>query len=622
MTSSAYRFLGSIKLAVPLLATIVGILIWATIYESQVGSALVQQAIYKSPWFGALMFMLAVNLGVSAISRYPWKGTRKIGFALAHLGLIVLIAGSAAVIHLSVEGMLFLRTDQGANNLVRVDGERLDVVTPDQRSVQAELQIKPDNTTVPNRIAGLTILGYEENTIRTVSFEEGAAVDNPAVRVSLKSDRMGQLAERWLAASPTMYRQQRLGPAQLEMVVADSASEVAQWLTPPEKPTAGRFGALSITFTNTFTNESDTEETSIDIESRLNQSVVIAPNTTLTLVNFWPDFRLDGQNQPTSASQELRNPAVQLDVSGSTPSGETIQERWFVFANGDFEPVRTVLSGDALDLDIRYAVQPQTQQNLFRVIAAPDGQFFYTAQSSTNFKSGLLELGQPVFPGWVDFQITLEQVVPHAIPNRQVVPVDANEIEGSPALQVATPDGSNHWLTWGEPTTLSDASGDYVAAFSPKMLQLPFAIALDDFIVERNEGSESVAMWTSQIQIQDAHRGELIERRVWMNHPTWYQGWKLAQASWNPGDLRQSTLQVKREPWWVTALTWSGSLLVVSGIGVMFYGASLVKAWKRLRPDAPTGSDIVGDAGSGSLDKSPHSPPSPPIPSPSLIAQD
>ena len=38
-----------------------------------------------------------------------------------------------------------------------------------------------------------------------------------------------------------------------------------------------------------------------------------------------------------------------------------------------------------------------------------------------------------------------------------------------------------------------------------------------------------------------------------MNHPTWYHGWKIAQASWNPGDLQQSTLQVKREPAWVTA---------------------------------------------------------------------
>ena len=94
-----------------------------------------------------------------------------------------------------------------------------------------------------------------------------------------------------------------------------------------------------------------------------------------------------------------------------------------------------------------------------------------------------------------------------------------------------------------------------------------------------------------------------------MNHPTWFNGWKLAQASWNPGDLQQSTLQLKREPWWVTALTWLGSLLVVSGIGTMFYGPGLMKKFKRSKaaiasvtsdptPDADpeTSPDVMSDA--------------------------
>ncbi|MEM7771513.1 MAG: cytochrome c biogenesis protein ResB [Cyanobacteria bacterium P01_A01_bin.37] len=604
MVSSAYRFLGSIKLAVPLLAAIVGILIWATLYESTVGSALVQQEVYKSPWFGALMFMLAMNLGVSAISRYPWKGTRKVGFALAHLGLIVLIAGSAAVIHLSVEGMMLLRTDQGANSLVRVDGDLLDVVTPDGQSVQTDLMIKPDNSIIPSRVAGLTILGYEENTIRTVSFEEGETVENPAVRISLKSDRMGQLTERWLAASPSMYQQENLGPVQLELVRVSSDDVLHHYLAAPDAPAAGRFGTLTVTV--------DGNGRSLDIESSLQMPVEVTPDITLTVMEFWPDFRLDAQNQPATASQQLRNPAVQLDVS----RGEN-QERWFVFASSEFDPVRTVVSGSSLEnIDIQYAAQPQRQQNLFQVIAAPNEKFFYTAQSSKAFTSGSLDVGQPISPGWVDFQITLEDVVSHAVPNRQVIPVDANEIQGSPALQVATPDGETHWLTWAEPTTLSTPSGDYFAAFSPKMLQLPFAVALDDFIVERNEGSESVAMWTSQIQIQDAHRGELSERRVWMNHPTWYQGWKMAQASWNPGDLRQSTLQVKREPWWVTALTWSGSLLVVMGIVVMFYGASVVKAANKILPTTSTDPSMNEKTqGNAEGDR-------PPVPAPALITQD
>ena len=104
---------------------------------------------------------------------------------------------------------------------------------------------------------------------------------------------------------------------------------------------------------------------------------------------------------------------------------------------------------------------------------------------------------------------------------------------------------------------------------------------MEDFIVDRNEGSQSVAMWTSKIRIEDPANNNVEQRKVWMNHPTWYKGWKIAQASWNPGDLHQSTLQVKREPAWVTALTWIGSGLVILGIGVMFYAPAIGKKLRQ-----------------------------------------
>ena len=124
-------------------------------------------------------------------------------------------------------------------------------------------------------------------------------------------------------------------------------------------------------------------------------------------------------------------------------------------------------------------------------------------------------------------------------------------------------------------------------------------MTLNDFIVERNEGSESVAMWTSAVTLSDFHRGIQTERRVWMNHPTWFNGWKLAQASWNPGDLQQSTLQLKREPWWVTALTWSGSLLVVTGISTMFYGPALKQKMKKFKGAKAAIAPITSDPDKG-----------------------
>ncbi|MEO0409139.1 MAG: cytochrome c biogenesis protein ResB [Cyanobacteria bacterium P01_A01_bin.135] len=573
MPSKLMRFLGSIRLAVPLLVAIAVILIGATFYESRVGSPTVQREIYKSAWFGGLMFLLAINLALSTLSRYPWRGPRKIGFALTHWGLIVIIAGSAAVIHLSTEGMLLVRTDSGPNGQIRVEGDLLEVASPQGRQ-QTDVFVKPDGSVYPARFGGLTLLGYSDSAMKTVQFTGGGSAENLAVKLQLHSDRMGQTLERWLAAAPLGYRQMDVGPAHLELAQAASESELAQFLSPPALEPA--YGMLTL------------GDRAIELEQTQGQSASLPNGITAEVVGIWPDFRLSG-GQPTTASSSFRNPAVQVNLI----QGDR-QERRFIFAKPDLPPVR---SGDAIALEVSYRAPATTASDYFRVVAAPNHQLFYAALSSKGFKSGELHPGTAVTPGWADFQIALVEQLDDAQVQRQVVPVtpvaSGRAIpEGFPALQVAAA-GQTAWLPWGEPVALDTPEGSYFAAFTPKLLQLPFYVKLDDFVVERNEGSESVAMWTSQVTLFDPITDTAVQRSVWMNHPTWFRGWKLAQASWNPGDLKQSTLQLKREPWWVTALTWSGSLMVVAGIGVMFYGPALMQKSARSRsvkpaPETPT----------------------------------
>ena len=564
MFNRVVRFAGSIKLAVPLLSSIIGILIWATFYESQVGSTTVQQEVYKSPWFGALMFLLAVNLGLSALSRYPWQGARKIGFALTHLGLIVIIAGSAAVIHVGVEGMLLVRTDSGASDRLRVQGDLLEVVNSHGEVEQGSIFVREDGSVSPKQIAGLELEAYSDRAVREVSIAGGGKVDNPGVRLSLASDRMGQTIERTLAASPSVYSKMNLGPAALELVTVDTDAELRRLLN-PQQGKKHPWGELEIA--------TPSKKRTVDVKSSKDKKLRVG-DVKIAIADFYPDFRLDGNKQPASASENYNNPAIVLEVSSSTG-----KERWFVFGN-DFPPVKTLLSGEAIsDLDLTYRVQPPAEKDYFRVIANGD-ELYYAAKSSKQFKSGSLTPQQTVTPGWADFKITLDEYLPQAQIQRRIVVADNEDIEGTPALLVKTRSGST-WLPWGEASAIRDGDKEIYAAFSPKMFQIPFSVKLEDFIVDRNEGSESVAMWTSKIKIEDEANNNIEQRRVWMNHPTWYKGWKIAQASWNPGDLRQSTLQVKREPAWVTALTWIGSALVILGIAVMFYAPAISRKFRQ-----------------------------------------
>ena len=561
------RFLGSIKLAVPLLSAIIGILIWATFYESEVGTTTVQQEVYKSPWFGALMFMLAVNLGASALSRYPWRGARKIGFAITHIGLIVIIAGSAAVIHLGVEGMLLVRTDSNANNQVRIEGDTLEVLTADGNIERANIFIKDDGTINPKYVGGLELEAYSDNAVRTVNFVEDGKVANPAVTLSLYSDRMGQSVERSLAVAPKGYDTMAIGPAELAIVKVNNSEELKQLLTPPVEDKKPQWGEIEVNYENVAKK--------IDIKEKI-ADVVKIRDLKVKVVQFFPDFRLDENNRPISASSKPNNPGVLLEISNNDGV-----ERWFVFGNSNIEPIHATISGQAIDLQLTYQIEPPQVTDYFKVIVAEEDSLYYAAKSSKGFKSGEYAVGEAVTPGWADFKITLTKYIPNARLERNITLSNEPGLETVPALLVKTETGKETWIPWAEPTVIEDGDNEIYAAFTPKLLQIPFGVKLEDFIVERNEGSESVAMWTSKIRIDDATTNQSEERKVWMNHPTWYKGWKLAQASWNPGDLKQSTLQVKREPAWVTATTWLGSILVVVGIAVIFYAPALTKKWRK-----------------------------------------
>ena len=373
-----------------------------------------------------------------------------------------------------------------------------------------------------------------------------------------------------------------IGPAELQIIQTHSSQELQQALTIPTQENNALWGTLQLKQRNNIQT--------IDVKSSFNQTL-LQEGISLTVKDFWPDFRLDGNGKPETATQQLSNPAVQLEIVT-----EDAAERWFIFGNPEFEPIRTQISGDRpVDVDLSYEISADAQPDaFFRVVVDDVGELHYAAKSSKGFKTGPLAVGQAVTPGWADFEITLESYVPRAQVERNVVPLPTDAEGGEPALQVATADGTTAWVPWGEPTTVATSTGDWYVAFSPKLMRLPFALKLNEFIVDRNEGSESVAMWTSLITLMEPSSGELSNRRVWMNHPTWFNGWKIAQASWNPGDLAQSTLQVKREPWWVTGLTWLGSLMVTIGVAVMFYGRAVAKKFKFLGELLGTGTIAKG----------------------------
>jgi hypothetical protein len=159
--------------------------------------------------------------------------------------------------------------------------------------------------------------------------------------------------------------------------------------------------------------------------------------------------------------------------------------------------------------------------------------------------------------------------------SERVEPAATDSEGNAPALKVTAHVGDQEqaeWVRFGQPTAMAVGGKTVHVMYGWDLMQLPFSVELQDFVVERDEGSMNVAGWTSKVLFHDDVRGLTQRASVWMNHPAWFNGYKFSQASWNPNDLKYTALQVKKDPAFVTYATWAGAVLIVGGIALMFWG--------------------------------------------------
>lgn len=109
--------LGSIKLTVPLLILICVALGAGTIIDSRQG-ALAARAVYYALWFHLLLGLFCVNLICSLIAKWPW-GRQRIGFALTHSSMILILAGSLVSHLFVVEGEVAIWEGEQAREFVQ-----------------------------------------------------------------------------------------------------------------------------------------------------------------------------------------------------------------------------------------------------------------------------------------------------------------------------------------------------------------------------------------------------------------------------------------------------------------------------------------------------------------------
>src|SRR5436190_5325180 len=603
-----FRFFSSLKLAVVLLAVLIIGAIAGTLYESTFDAKVARAYVYGAPWFNIWLLFLAANLIVSALSRWPWK-KHHVAFLITHLGIITLLAGSLIGRTWGIEGTITLFKGEPPSNRLLVDQHQLRVRDTDGvvKGYPAEFIHRPPTPQRPwdlGSLAGgarLSIVEYApaiEGKLNPKPLKDGGP---PALHFTLATAMMNQRLESWLLADDHQHAAFDMGLATIELKrgVAPPSQAKVDAPNPPPTTTAeveieetifafakapeeqiskarkgGNSGAKIRLLQPKSGNKGSVvaslaEKTwTFDVAQNLSHDLPMDGSPfTLRIENYWPDFRLEN-GKPGSVSDQPNNPAVIVTIRGKGVPAAAAPD-----AHGN-------TPGAAPEMPAAGTTPP----NHLTLFIAEDGSVTYDLGSRKNGNSsGKLELDKPLTTGWADWQLTLDRLMPHAQEW-----MDFNPAKDAPAT-ADLPDGvrirlqhgsesSEQWIPAGWQVSVPASTGEVQIAYGWQQIPLPVALELLEFEVMRNEGNDSPAGFKSTVRVSTPE-GQTATGQCWMNNPFSFPGdcwrtwtgltFKMSQASWNPENLGQSTIQILRDPGWL--LKWIGSLLIVSGIFMLFY---------------------------------------------------
>jgi hypothetical protein len=640
-----FEFFSSLKLAVVLLALVIVAAIAGTLYESTFDAKVARAYVYGAPWFNLWLVLLGANLACSALSRWPWR-KHHLAFLITHLGIITLLIGSLIGRIWGVEGTITLFKGEPPTNRLLVNEHQLRIHDSDGivKGYPAEFLHHPPSPQHPRDLgllasgAHLQIVDYApavEGKLNPKPVSDGGA---PALHFTINTAMMNQRLDGWLLADDPQHGNFSMGlanielkrgtaaigrdgspsrpPSESEANLKDSVVDLEESIfafskAPDEQIGHVRKGGSTGTKVRLLPPEngnkgrvvisSGASEASFDVAENLRRDVEV-PGTPfmLTIENYWPDFRIEN-GKPDSLSEEPNNPAVLVTIRGKAAPINASEK----------DPHRTGKELPATGGPPAMPAPGEGAPNHLTLFVADDGAITYELASRKNGNSsGKIELNKPLTTGWADWQLVVDNTMPSAQAHmdfstageRPVSSADRDLPDGIRVRVQQKGETLEQWIPAGWQIAVPTSPNQTTMVYGWKMIGLPIGLELLDFEVKRNEGSDSPAGFKSTVRVVTAD-GETATGACWMNHPfsfpgQWWRTWtgltyKLSQASWNPENINQSTVQILRDPGWF--LKWIGSLLVVIGVFMMFYLQPYRKQTEG-QPITPSSTDQKSEA--------------------------
>ena len=223
----------SLPLAIVMMVALAAACVAATIQESRLGAAAAQDAFYGTWWFAALLALIALNVLLSMVRKWPWKADQA-GFVLAHLGIVALLAGSVITTRFGLDGSMALVEGGGPAAQVRLPRRGVTIALEGG----ARLQIPATRTDQwwgeeRHPLAkglDLVLTRYQPH-VATHEHLAAAPAGVPAIKYHFEGG-FGR-EDGWLLAGHPDHGQTSFGPVALSMVMAADATEARARLALP-----------------------------------------------------------------------------------------------------------------------------------------------------------------------------------------------------------------------------------------------------------------------------------------------------------------------------------------------------------------------------------------------------
>lgn len=585
-----FKFISSVKLAVPTMLVLCVLVGWGTILESLYNAEYAALVVYKSWWFSLFMLILWLNIFSATLARYPFK-KHQVGFVITHLGLLTLLAGGLVTTRYGVDGQL--QVMEGTSSSA-VSLSRLMVGYQVEGSPSVQKMVF-DRSTSAKDSSDLDFINKEMGAwFKVTQFLPFAKVEksynsdpsaNGETSISFIMKSQFFNVTEWLSTLDEPEKQ--MGPATLRIVKGEysgtkKVEKDAGKKAPPKKriPTSvGTEEAVRI-----LDAKSEKEIQTVPVSKLLKKPVVV--NGVTIVLSKKLKNAIVAANKLTEGDPSGSNPAFEFEVKkGEESKREVLYAKYANFSlhpEGTFGLRLQYVGGGSVAEETTAADDTAAEASAGMMPSRPGGNVIEFHIPNTQeqkvqvvlFKNGAFVQEAWVGPGesvqtpWMGMQLFIGSVVHNSQASLVARPVEMEKKSNLPPSAIELNIDASQpslWLAEGEEREILVGGKKIHVFYGRENINLPFEISLQKFSKIDYPGTETPMSYESLVQVN----GRGPATKISMNEPLKVEGYTVYQASYSmqPNAPPISVFSVNKDP----GRFWKYLGSIILSIGVIVY---------------------------------------------------